>query len=257
MSLEGRVAVITGGASGIGLATARRFGAGGARLCISTSNQEKLERAVPLLKSEGYDAIGVRADVREMAEVKSMAAAALEAFGRIDILVCSQGFSAFGNVVEHDDDLWEKVIDVDLIGCYRCSKAVLPAMLQQKWGRIVFVAATSAFRCEAAWTAKCSAKSGVLGLTRGLSLEVAQHGITVNMIAPAWVRTERADFAVREQARREGKPVEQLWSEIVASYPMKRVTEPEEQADLILYLASEAARGLTGQAIALTAGAEW
>jgi NAD(P)-dependent dehydrogenase (short-subunit alcohol dehydrogenase family) len=257
MLLDGRVAIITGGASGIGLATARRFGAEGARLCVATSNQQKLDRAVPALSAEGYSAIGVRADVQNMAEVRAMAAAALQAFGRIDILVCSHSFSAFGNVVEHDDTLWEKVIDVDLIGCYRCSKAVLPSMLNQKWGRIIFISATSAFRCEPAWTAKCSAKTGLLGLTRGLALEVAEHGITVNAICPAWVRTERAEFAMSEQAKREGRPVEQLWAETVAAYPMKRVTEPEEQADLILYLASEAARGLTGQAIALTAGAEW
>jgi NAD(P)-dependent dehydrogenase (short-subunit alcohol dehydrogenase family) len=257
MSLDGRVAVITGGASGIGLATARRFGAQGAKLCISTSNQEKIDRAVPALQAEGYEAIGVRADVRRMAEVQAMADAALAAFGRIDILVCSQGFSAFGNVADQDEDSWVQVIDVDLIGCFRCAKAVLPAMIQNQWGRIIFVTATSAFRCEPAWTAKCSAKTGVLGLVRGLSLEVAAHGITVNTICPAWVRTERGEFAVREQARRDGKPFEQLWQEIEESYPMKRVTEPEEQADLMLYLVSDAARGLTGQAIALTAGAEW
>jgi NAD(P)-dependent dehydrogenase (short-subunit alcohol dehydrogenase family) len=130
-------------------------------------------------------------------------------------------------------------------------------MLKQKWGRIIYVSATSAFRCEAGWTAKCTAKTGLLGLTRGLALEVAQHNITVNAVCPAWVRTERAEFAVGQQAKRDGKPPEQLWEEIVAAYPMKRVTEPDEQADLMLYLASEAARSMTGQAIALTAGAEW
>ena len=92
---------------------------------------------------------------------------------------------------------------------------------------------------------------------RGLSLEVAEHGITVNVICPAWVRTERAEFAVREQAKREGRPYEEVWAEIVDAYPMKRVTEPEEQADLMLYLASEKAGGMTGESIALTAGAEW
>jgi NAD(P)-dependent dehydrogenase (short-subunit alcohol dehydrogenase family) len=257
MLLENRVALITGGASGIGLATARRFGREGAKLCIATSNQDKIDRAVPSLLREGFEVLGVPVDVRQTASVQTMVSDTLDAFGRIDILVCSHGYSNFGDVVEQDEDEWLKVLDVDLIGCYRCSKAALPVMLKQEWGRIIYVSATSAFRCEAGWTAKCTAKTGLLGLTRGLALEVAQHNITVNAVCPAWVRTERAEFAVGQQAKRDGKPPEQLWEEIVAAYPMKRVTEPDEQADLMLYLASEAARSMTGQAIALTAGAEW
>src|SRR6266550_2701797 len=179
MLLDGRVAVITGGASGIGLATAQRFGAEGARLFLATKNQEKLDRAVPMLREKGYEAVGMRVDVRQMDDVKAMAASALDSFGRIDILTCSHGYSHFGNVVDQEEDEWVKVLDVDLIGCFRCSKAVLPAMIRQKWGRILYVAATSSFRCEPSWTAKCSAKTGLLGLTRGLALEVAQHGITV------------------------------------------------------------------------------
>jgi NAD(P)-dependent dehydrogenase (short-subunit alcohol dehydrogenase family) len=226
-------------------------------LCIATSNQDKIDRAVPSLLREGFEVLGVPVDVRQTASVQTMVSDTLDAFGRIDILVCSHGYSNFGDVVDQDEDEWLKVLDVDLIGCYRCSKAALPGMLKQKWGRIIYVSATSAFRCEAGWTAKCTAKTGLLGLTRGLALEVAQHNITVNAVCPAWVRTERAEFAVGQQAKRDGKPPEQLWEEIVAAYPMKRVTEPDEQADLMLYLASEAARSMTGQAIALTAGAEW
>lgn len=257
MSLDGRVALITGGASGIGLAAAHRLAHEGVRLCLATTNQAKLDRAVPQLREQGTDVLGVTADVRDMKQVRAMADAAYRAYGRLDILICSHGFSAFGNVVEHDDALWEQVIDVDLIGCYRCSKAVLPFMVTQEWGRIIYVSATSAFRCEPAWTAICSAKSGLLGLTRGLALEVAEQGITVNAICPSWVNTDRAELGVRAQAAREGKSYQELWAEIRAAYPMKRVTEPEEQANLIAYLVSEQASGLTGQSIPLTAGAEW
>jgi NAD(P)-dependent dehydrogenase (short-subunit alcohol dehydrogenase family) len=255
--LEKKVVLITGGASGIGLATARRFGAEGARLCVATQNQTKLESAVPSLRDAGYDAIGVTVDVRSMSAVQGMAETVLEKFGRIDILICSHGYSHFGTVVNEAEEEWVKVLDVDLVGCFRCSKAVLPGMMERKWGRIIFVSATSAFRCEPSWTAKCSAKTGLLGLTRGLALEVAVHGITVNSICPAWVKTERAEFAMREQASQQNISYDEMWKKVVKSYPMHRITEPVEQADLMLYLASDAAAGMTGQAISLNAGAEW
>lgn len=257
MSLDEKVVLITGGASGIGLVTAQRFGSQGARICIATSNNEKIESAVPHLKDMGFSVIGVHVDVRNMASVQAMTDKTIEKFGRVDILICSHGYSHFGDVIDQPEDEWTRVLDTDLTGCYRCSKAVLPSMINDKWGRIIFVAATSSFRCEPSWTAKCSAKTGLLGLTRGLALEVADQGVTVNSICPAWVKTERADFAVKEQAAREGISVDDLWSRTVAKYPMNRITEPEEQADLMLYLASESARSMTGQAIALTGGSEW
>jgi NAD(P)-dependent dehydrogenase (short-subunit alcohol dehydrogenase family) len=255
--LEGKVAVVTGGASGIGLATAKRFAEEGARVAIATKNEEKLTRGLEKLRAAGFQAIGELVDVRSTGDLERLTRRTLESYKRIDILICSHGYSHFGHVVEQPEEEWLKVIDVDLGGCYRASKAVLPAMLSQQSGRIIFVSATSAFHCEPSWTAKCSAKTGLLGLTRGLALEVAAQGITVNMICPSWVRTERGEFAMREQAKRQNISYDEMWEKVLASYPMKRITLPEEQADLMLYLASDSARSMTGQAIALTAGAEW
>lgn len=213
MSLARKVALITGGAGGIGLAAARRFGAAGANLCIADSNQDELEQAGASLGEGGFEVMAMHLDVRRLSTVQAMVAATLDVFGRIDILVCAHGLA------QPTEAEWEKFVEVQFIGCYRCSQAVLPMMRQQGWGRIMYVSTpSSAGRGQPGWTAHASATSGLAGLTRSLALEVADQGITVNLLCPDLSRNE-----------------------------------PEEQADFILYLAGESARGLTGQVMGMTA----
>lgn len=216
MTLAGKVALITGGASSFGLAAARRLGAAQINLCIAGSNQDELEQAGATLGEDGFEVMAMRIDVQRTSTIQATVAAALDVFGRIDILVCAH------SLVQPAKTDWEKTIDLELNGCYHCSEAVLPIMRQQGWGRIIYVAAPPVEHGQPGWTARYSARAGLTGLTRALARDVAAQGITVNLLCPAGVKTE-----------------------------------VEEQAELILYLAGETARGLTGQVIGLTAGVGW
>jgi len=258
MRLKDRVALITGGGRGIGRAAAILFSQEGARVALVGRGREPLEVVRREVEAGGGAAVVIQGDVSLPEDTRRMAEETMTAFGRIDILIASAGIFTYGHVLDHDDHAWLNLLRVNLYGIYLSDKAVLPAMIQNRWGRIINVSATSAFTAAPGWSAQCSAKAGILGLTRALALEVATQGITVNAITPAWVRTEGADEAAAVEARAMGMTLDEYWQWTIKTYyPMGRITEPEEQARLMLYLASDEAAGLTGQAIALTAGSPW
>jgi NAD(P)-dependent dehydrogenase (short-subunit alcohol dehydrogenase family) len=258
MKLEDRVAVITGGSGGIGRATGLLFADHGAKIALVARHKDGVEEVRKEIESKGGAAIAIAADVSDPSDAYRMAEEATGALGSIDILVAAAGIFTYGHVVDHDDQAWLDLLRVNLYGVYLSDKAVLPSMIENGWGRIINVSATSAFTGSPGWSAQCAAKTGILGLTRALALEVADKGITVNAICPAWVRTEGADEAAEVESEAMGMTVDEYWEWTIESfYPMRRITEPEEQAHLMLYLASEEAKGLTGQAICLTAGSPW
>jgi NAD(P)-dependent dehydrogenase (short-subunit alcohol dehydrogenase family) len=206
----------------------------------------------------GGQAIAITADVSVPEDTRRMVQETVKALDKVDILVAAAGIFTYGHVVDHDDDAWLNLLKVNLYGIYLSNKAVLPVMIENRWGRIINLSATSAFTAAPGWSAQCAAKSGILGLTRALALEVADKGITVNAICPAWVRTPGADEAAEVESKAMGMTVDEYWKWTIKNYyPMGRITEPEEQAHLMLYIASEEAAGLTGQAICLTAGSPW
>ena len=258
MALKGRVALITGAGQGIGRATALLLSQRGVHISLVGRTRAKLERVRHEIEAMGGKALVSVADIAQPRDSQRMVQETLDLTGRLDILVCAAGVFTYGNVVNHDDAAWLDLIKVNLYGVYLSNKAALPPMLKEGWGRIVNVSATSAFVGAPGWSAQCSAKAGLLGLTRALALEVASKGITVNCICPAWVDTPSAQEASRIEAQALGISVEQYWQDTIkAFYPMGRITEPNEQANLILYLVGEEASGLTGQAIPLTAGSPW
>lgn len=257
MRLRDRVALITG-AGGLARATALVFSKEGAKIALVNRREGRAEAVRKEIEAEKGQAIAIRADVSVPDDTHRMVEETVGAFGKIDILVASAGVFTYGHVVDHDDDAWLNLLKVNLYGVYLSNKAVLPVMIKNGWGRIINISATSAFTAAPGWSAQCAAKSGILGLTRALALEVADKGITVNALTPAWIRTSGAGEAAEVESKAMGMTVEEYWKwTIDTSYPMGRITEPEEQAYLMLYLASEEAAGMTGQSLSLTAGSLW
>ncbi len=248
--LTGRTAFVSGGLSGMGLAIATRLAAHGASVAVGSRRAAQGEKsafmAVPLDVCDGADV--------------TMAIEAVEAeFGPVDILINAAGITAEQGVIGHSDDLWQRVVDTNLTGAFRLTRAVLPGMTHRKWGRIVNIGSTAA---TVGWMdnpAYCASKAGLLGLTRCVALEGAPHCVGCTMISPTWVETDMLHSDTAEIAAREGKgrSSADLVNEIREQNPQKRIIQPNEVAALAAYLCREEALGLTMDNIQITGGALW
>lgn len=232
-----RVAFITGGSRGIGAAMISRFKHAGYRVVACARSS---------ISAPEVD-LALKCDVAEPAQVGEAVAAAVAAYGRLDCVINNAG-QAGSNSMSPDasDELWHRIIDVNLHGTYYVCKQVLPH-LPDRTGRIINIASVLALKGVPDQPAYCAAKHAVLGLTRSLAHRVAARGITVNAICPGWVATKMADGRMRDLAvSRE---------DLEAGVPIGRMIEPEEVAELALYLAGPAAGGITGQALTIDGGA--
>ncbi len=273
--LEGRAAVVTGGASGQGHAVALALAKAGCDVAIgsylfddpsaeeradtSRLTQADLERAVAAIEDLGVRAAGCHHDLRSDELCQGLVDLAVERFGKVDILMNVAGISMLQPIVGHDDAIWHRVIDTNLTGPYRMIKRCLPGMIERGWGRIVNVASTAANIGDAEYPAYCSSKSGVLGLTRCVALEGAPHGVTCNAINPGYVRTGMmiSEFERRTRERGDNRSVEQQIADVEASYPQGRLIEPEEIAALAVFFCRDDARGLTMESINVAGGSLW
>jgi len=184
-----------------------------------------------------------------------MVGATVGAFGRLDILVNNAGLQFIAPVHEFPEEQWELLVGVMLTGTFLCTKHSLPHMIANRWGRVINISSIHGLVASPFKSAYVSAKHGIVGFTRTLALEVAEHGITANAICPGWVRTPLVEGQIAEQARMyripEGEVIDKV---VLAPAAIKRLLEPTEIADFVLYLASDAAAGLTGAALPLDAG---
>jgi 2-hydroxycyclohexanecarboxyl-CoA dehydrogenase len=243
MSLESRVAIVTGAASGIGLACARRLAQAGAKLALWDINIAGAEAAAAELGGKGR-AIASKVDVSKRADVDAAVAEAKQELGPIAILVNNAGITLFQPFLETTEEAWDRIMTINLKSLLFCTQAVLPDMLEAKWGRIVNVSSSSAQTGSPRMAAYAASKGGVIGFTKALAQEVAAQGITVNNVPPGFIDTPML------RASEVGARVEQ----VAAASPMKRAGQPEDIAAAVAFLASEEAGYITGHTLSVNGG---
>jgi 2,3-dihydroxy-2,3-dihydro-p-cumate dehydrogenase len=253
-----RVAIVTGAAQGIGKVIAQRLAREGARVVVADVQDAKAREVARGLPG----AIAFAGDVAEEVTASELAAVAVEAFGRIDVLVNNAGGGGLAPFLEHTNESLHALIQRNLMTTIRCSTAVFPRMIEQRYGRIVNIGADSVRNGLYFHAMYNAAKGGVNGLTTGLAREGAMYGITVNCVAPTGVTTERTPelFGKRPEAERwrpGGDPpaMSQLLDAVISMIPMRRLGTMEEVAATVAFVASEEASFLTGQVISLNGGA--
>ncbi len=249
--IEGKVAIVTGAASGIGLAVARDFAKQGIRVTLSDIDVAGGQAAAAELPGARFQA----ADMTKSADIERLVADTIAAEGQVDILVNNAGIQYVAPITEFPEAKWRQIIDLMLTAPFLLTKAVLPEMYTRKWGRIINIASVHALRASAFKSAYVSAKHGLLGLTRVTALEGAEHGVTCNAICPSYVRTPLVEKQIADQARVHGIPESEVVEKIMVSEaPIHRLLEPEEVAQLVTYLCTDAASGITGSAQSIDCG---
>jgi NAD(P)-dependent dehydrogenase (short-subunit alcohol dehydrogenase family) len=249
-----RTAWVTGAGKGIGASIARAFGQAGLRVAISARTQPDIDRVSAEIRAAGAEAIALVCDMTDSEAVHKTAAAIQTRLGPIEILVNNAGAADSQKFLGHDDQLWHRMIDVNLNSVYYACKAVAPMMVTAGWGRIINIASIASKvggKYIAAYTAS---KHGVLGLTRALATELVPHQITVNAICPAYVDTPMTDHAVATIVSRTRLDAAQARATLEKMSPQNRLMAPGEIAHVALMLIAEEARGITGQSINVDGG---
>jgi len=248
--LQDKVAVVTGGASGIGLAIAERFAADGARLVIGDVQIEAGDTVAQRL-----DGFFVECDLSRRADCRKLTNRALEEFGTIHILVNNAGFQHIDPIEAFPEDTWDKMLALMLTAPFLLTKYVWSTMKSQGWGRIINISSIHGQVASPLKSAYVTAKHGLIGLTRTAALEGGEYGITVNAICPAYVRTPLVEKQINAQAHTRNLPPEEVIKTVMLEpAAIKRFVEPKEVADFAAYLCTEAAGVITGAALAIDLG---
>jgi ketoreductase len=254
IQVRGKVAVVTGGGTGIGKAIAASLAERGARVAIASRSRAHLDAAAADLQAKGISVFSLPMDVRSKADTERALSEVARQLGVIHILVNNAGISGLNKMDDPDDARWYEIVDTNLNGMYLVTKEALRHMPDHQGGRVINISSVLGRFGVPGYTAYCTTKHGVIGFTRALALEIVGRGITVNAICPGWVDTEMATQGIRESAALQGITPEQFKIQAEAAVPIRRFLAADEVAELVCYVASELARGMTGQAINICGG---
>ena len=252
-----RIAIVTGGLAGIGLAISQHLIEAGIKVAIGqrdVTSPERLDKAKELLDGNFF---AHPLDVKSETSVKEFIEAVEQELGSADILVNSAGVGIQRTVSRHSLEEWNSVIETNLTGPFLMSRACLPSMKEQKWGRIINIASTAATAAMPDYPAYCASKSGLLGLTRAVALEGAPHGVSCLAVSPTWVETDMLHKSAKASAKHNGTKYEEELESIKQANPQNRLVHANEIASLVTFLCGETAPALTMEDIQVNAGAYW
>lgn len=253
--LTNKVAFITGAASGIGLEIAKTFAKEGAKVVITDLNEKGAQDAVHSLKEQGYEALALPCDVTKEEQIEESINKTVETYGTVDIVVNNAGFQHVANIENFPTETFEKMLKVMVTAPFIAIKKVFPIMKKQEYGRIINIASINGLIGFAGKAAYNSAKHGVIGLTKVAALEGASHGITVNALCPGYVNTQLVQNQLKDIAKTRNITVEKVMEEVIYPLvPQKRLLSVQEVADYAAFIASDKAKGITGQAVVIDGG---
>jgi 3-hydroxybutyrate dehydrogenase len=253
--VKDKVAIITGSARGIGFEIGKIFAENGAKVVLSDLDQDTVEKAALVLRNNGLEVIGLKADVTSEEDIIQLIKQAKDKYGRIDIFINNAGLQHVAPIEEFPTEKFELMIKIMLTAPFISIKNVLPIMKEQGFGRIINISSINGLIGFANKAAYNSAKHGVIGLTKVAALESASFGITVNALCPGYVDTPLVRGQLEDLAKTRQVPLESVLEEVIYPLvPQNRLLDVSEIADYAIFLASDKARGITGQAVVLDGG---
>jgi 3-oxoacyl-[acyl-carrier protein] reductase len=256
LGLAGRVAIVAASSKGIGKAVAAGLAAEGARVAMFSRDQTSIDAAADEIRAvTSAELLPLTADVTNPEDIQRVVDQTLAKWGQIDILFNNAGGPPAGQFDMFDDAAWQRAFELNLLSIVRLYRAVLPSMKERGWGRLLTLASSSVKQPIEGLILSNGVRPGVVGLSKSLSNEIAKEGITVNVIAPGRIATERLNHTDAANAERLGKTVEEVRAASVAAIPMGRLGTPQELANVAVFLCSEKASYVTGQVIVVDGGA--
>ncbi len=255
MNLEGRGAVVTGGGRGIGAAVSRSLAEAGARVVVAARSAGEIEAVATALRSGGVDAWAVQVDVAEPDSVSALFERAREHLGEVDILVNNAGIATAAPTVRLTLADWNRLMAVNATGTFLSTQAVLAAMIDRGWGRIINVASVAGLRGASYIAGYAASKHAVIGFTRSVAAEVARAGVTVNAVCPGYVDTPMTDASIANIVEKTGKSTKEALEAILTTTPQRRLITAGEVSAAVMFLCEHGARGINGQTIVLDGGA--